>query len=161
MEITFLFHFGRSVLGHLPFNFVSFTPWKLEKTMMLKPNWCSQEVIDHKDIMPNANDAVCLWYCRNKLISRVVRDIHWHLCILSGRSLGIWKLSQSVPYSLIKQCSFNFCHFIIDFYGSYNFRAKIMVKNSYRCSYSCFSVNQCLAWPAVEGRKTLGEMPIN
>lgn len=32
-----------------------------------------------------------------------------------------------------------------------------MVENSYRCSYSCFSVNQCLAWPTVEGgKKTAG-----
>lgn len=57
--------------------------------MMLKLNWCSQEVIDYKDIMLNVNDVVCLWYCRNKFILRVVRDIYWRLCILFGRSLGI------------------------------------------------------------------------
>lgn len=155
MEITFLFHFGCSVLGHLSFNFGSLTPWKLKKitqkndaeTKLLQPGSNSSQSYHAKWQL----HYICLWFCHNKLMQGVVRDIGIY-ALLSSKSIGIWKLSQCVPPSLVKQHCFKFCYLIINFYGSYNFWAKIMVQNCYRCSYSCFSVNQCLAWLAVEGR---------
>ena len=55
--------------GYLSFKFGSLTLWKLKKItqrIMLKPNVCNQEVIDHRAIMPNNNYTIlyyiCLWF---------------------------------------------------------------------------------------------------
>ena len=120
---------------------------------MLEPNFCNQGVIDHRVIMPNDNYTIFAYGSATISLCKEWLGIFTGIyAFLSSKSTGIWKLSQCVPHSLIKQHCFKFCHLIINSYGSYNFWAKIMVQNCYRCSYSCFSVNQCLAWLAVEGR---------